>query len=206
MVSFTPCIYPVIPLTAGFIGSMNTQGTKLKGFLLSVIYVFGLALTYCVLAVFASLSGKIFGQFQNNPYIFLFVANVLIFFALVMLDIIPFSFFGLDWQNQIKGRSLVSVLFLGMISGLVVGSCTAPVLGTLLLYVASQQNIIHGVSLVFVFSYGLGTSLILLGTFSGLLSHLPRSGAWLLRIKQCYGLILLVAAEGFLMKAGRLMI
>jgi len=58
LVSFTPCVYPVIPLTASFIGGINTRGTKLMGFIISLIYVFGLALTYCALAVFAALTGK----------------------------------------------------------------------------------------------------------------------------------------------------
>ena len=62
VVSFTPCIYPVIPLTASFIGGINTKGSKLMGFFISLIYVFGLALTYCGLAVFAALTGKVFGQ------------------------------------------------------------------------------------------------------------------------------------------------
>jgi len=206
LVSFTPCVYPVMPLTASFIAGINTQGTKLMGFMISLIYVFGLALTYCALAVFAALTGKMFGQIQNSPVIFIVVSNVLIFFSLVMFDVIPIPNFGLNIHNKIKTKNIWTVILFGMASGLVIGACTAPILGTLLLYISSKQNIFHGVSLMFVFSYGIGASLILVGTFSGILGNLPKSGVWLIRVKQFCGLILIVAAQYFLVKAGMLML
>ena len=204
LVSFTPCVYPVIPMTATFIAGINTKGSKLLGFLISLLYVFGMALTYSGLAIFAVLTGKIFGRIQNNPYLFFIVANVILFFALAMLDIIPLPTLGGGLQSKIKVKNLWTVILFGMVSGLVVGPCTAPVLGTLLLYVASKQNIFHSTSLLFVFSYGVGASLILVGTFSGIVSNLPKSGPWLLRIKQLCALILFGIAEYFLIKAGTL--
>jgi len=206
LVSFTPCVYPVMPLTASFIAGVNTQGTKFMGFIISLIYVFGLAITYCTIGIFAALTGKIFGQVQNNPVIFILVANVLVFFALVMFDVIQLPNFGVSVQHKIKTKNIWTVVLFGMASGLVIGSCTAPILGTLLVYVASKQNIFHAVSLLFIFSYGVGASLILVGTFSGILGNLPKSGVWLLRIKQFCGLILLIAAEYFLVKAGGLVL
>ena len=206
VVSFTPCVYPVIPLTASFIAGVNTKGTKLMGFIISLIYVFGLALTYCAVAVFAALTGKMFGQIQNSPIIFIVVANVLIFFSLVMFDVIAIPNFGLNVHNKIKTKNIWTVILFGMASGLVVGSCTAPILGTLLLYISSKHNILHGVSLMFVFSYGVGASLILVGTFSGILGSLPKSGGWLVGIKHVCGFILMIAAEYFLIKAGMLLL
>jgi len=205
LVSFTPCVYPVMPLTASFIAGINTKGTKLMGFVISLIYVFGLALTYCALAVFAALTGKMFGQIQNSPIIFIVVSNVLIFFSLVMFDVISIPNFGLNIHNKIKTKNIWTVILFGMASGLVVGACTAPILGTLLLYISSKQNILHGVSLMFVFSYGVGASLILVGTFSGILGNLPKSGVWLKRVKQFCGLVLIIAAEYFLVQAGKLL-
>ena len=202
LVSFTPCLYPVMPITASFIAGLNTKGSKLTGFFISLIYVFGIAVTYCALAAVAALSGKVFGRIQNHPAVFLVTANVLLFFALVMLDVIPLADFGANVKIRFRPRNLWSVLLFGMASGLAVGPCTAPVLGTLLLYVASRQNIWHAMSLLFIFSYGVGFSLILIGTFSGLLGRLPKSGVWLVRVKQFCGLVLLVAAEYFLVKAG----
>ncbi|MCK5081587.1 MAG: sulfite exporter TauE/SafE family protein [Candidatus Omnitrophica bacterium] len=206
LVSFTPCVYPVMPLTASFIAGVNTKGTKWMGFVLSLIYVFGLALIYCALAVFAALTGKFFGQIQNSPGVFIVIANTFIFFGLVMFDVIPIANFGVNVQNKIKIKNIWTVVLFGMASGLAVGACTAPILGALLVYVASKQNIFHAASLMFVFSYGVGASLILVGTFSGILGNLPKSGAWLIRVKQFCGLVMIIAAEYFLIKAGMLLL
>lgn len=205
LVSFTPCVYPVMPITASFIGGMNTKGSKWFGFVISLVYVFGIAITYCSLAVFAALTGKIFGQFQNHPVVFITVGIILVFFSLVMFDRIPLPTFGANVQQKIKPKNLWTVILFGMVAGLVVGPCTAPILGTLLLYVASKQNILHGVSLLFFFSYGVGASLILVGTFSGILTNLPKSGVWLLRVKQFCAIVLLIAAVYFFIQAGKLM-
>ncbi|MBN1870804.1 MAG: sulfite exporter TauE/SafE family protein [Candidatus Omnitrophica bacterium] len=206
LVSFTPCVYPVMPLTASFIAGINTKGTKWMGFILSLIYVLGLALTYCALAVFAALTGKFFGQVQNHPVVFIGIANIFLFFALVMFDVIHLPNFGVNLQNKIKIKNIWTVILFGMASGLAVSACTAPVLGALLVYVASKQNIIHAVSLMFVFSYGVGASLILVGTFSGILGSLPKSGKWFILVKQFCGLVLIIAAEYFLVRAGVLLI
>lgn len=205
LVSFSPCVYPVMPITASIIGGVNTKGTKARGFFISLIYVLGVAITYCALGAFAALTGKFFGQIQNNFITFLIVGNVLIFFSLALFDVIPLPALGVDVQSKIKIKNLWMVLLLGMASGLVIGPCTAPVLGTLLLYVGSRQNLFYGVSLLFIFSYGVGASLILIGTFSGILSNLPKSGMWLVWIKRICGIILLGIGEYFLIKAGRLM-
>lgn len=205
LVSFSPCVYPVMPITASIIAGLNTTGTKLRGFILSLVYVLGVAITYCSLGAFAALTGKFFGQIQNTSIVFLIVGNMLILFSLVLFDVIPMPALGIDVQHKIKIKNLWTVLLLGMAAGLVIGPCTAPVLATLLLYVGSRQNIFYGVSLLFVFSYGVGASLILIGTFSSMLSSLPKSGAWLVWIKRICAIILLVIGEYFLIKAGRLM-
>ena len=206
LVSFSPCVYPVMPITASFIGGINTKGTKLMGFVISLIYVLGLAATYAALGIFAASTGKIFGQLQNSPIIFLIVGNILILFALSLFDVIPLPLLGLNVQSKIMPRNCWTVFLFGIASVLIVGPCTAPILGTLLLYVASKQNILYGAVLLFVFSYGVGASLILVGTFSGILGNIPKSGPWLIRVKQFCGIILLIMAEYFLIKAGRLML
>jgi thiol:disulfide interchange protein DsbD len=201
LVSFSPCVYPLMPITAGFIAGVNTRGTKLMGLMISLVYVFGLAITYSALGILAVLTGRLFGYLQSNPFVFLFVAFVLGFFGLVMIDLVPFPVLGTQLQYKIKPRSLWTVFLFGLISGLVVGPCTAPILGTILLYISSKQNFVHALSLLFVFSYGVGFSLILVGTFSGLLARLPKSGTWLLRVKQISAGILFLASIYFLIKA-----
>ena len=201
LVSFTPCVYPVMPITASFIAGVNTRGTKWMGFVISLIYVFGMALTYCALAVIAALTGKIFGQFQNTPAVYAIIGIILIISALVMFDVIRVPLIGFNQHRRVKPSNIWTVLLFGIASGLVVGPCTAPILGTLLIYVASKQNIFHGISLLFFFSYGVGASLILIGTFSGLLSRLPKSGKWLMRVKQLSGAVLLMVGIYFFWKA-----
>ena len=200
LVSFTPCVYPVMPITASFIAGANTTGARSRGFILSLVYVLGMAIVYVTLAVAAALTGRIFGQIQNQPFVYFIIAALLIFFALVMFDFIALPTIGGIKSHQLKPDSLWAVLSFGMVSGLVVGPCTAPVLGSLLVYVASRENIIYGSSLMFVFAYGVGFSLILVGTFSGLLSRLPKSGLWLVRIKKFCAWILLAIGVYFVYK------
>lgn len=204
LVSFTPCVYPLIPITAGFIAGVNTHGSRLMGFVISVVYVFGLALSYCAMAAVAAYTGKFFGKFQSNPYIFLMVANIFIFFALVMLDVIALPALGVDVRHKVRPRNLWAVFIFGVTSGLVVGPCTSPFLAGLLTMVSLKQNVVYGISLLFVFSYGVGFLLILVGTFSGIMSVLPKSGPWLIRIKQISAIILLISAEYFLIRAGKI--
>lgn len=199
--SFTPCVYPVIPVTASFIAGMNTRGTKRMGLVLSLLYVLGISLTYCTLAVLAAITGKFFGQVQSSPFSMFFVAVVLGMFAFVMFEKIHLPVLGFHVQNRIKTKNIFTVILFGMASGLIIGPCTAPVLGALLLYVSSKQDIFRSIILMFIFSYGVGTSLILVGTFSGLLGSLPKSGIWMVRVKQFCGVILLLASLYFFVQA-----
>ncbi len=206
LVSFSPCIYPLIPITASFIGGVNPRQSKFFGFFVSVIYVFGLAVSYSALAVVAALTGRFFGDIQNHPVVYFIISGFLFFFGLTMLHVIPLGMIGLDFKKKIKIQNTWSVLVFGMAAGLIVSPCTAPILGTILLYISSKQNIIHAVSLMFVFSYGVGFLLIIVGTFSGLLSGLPKSGAWMNFVRYLCATVLFLAASYFLIKGIRLMI
>jgi thiol:disulfide interchange protein DsbD len=209
LVSLTPCVYPLMPVTAGIIGALNTQGTRFRGFVISLVYVLGLAVTYSILAVVAALSGKVFGQFQtqlqNGPVVFLFVGAVLIVFALAMFNVITIPSVGAEFRGKIKLRNLWTVFFLGVAGGFIVGPCATPVLGSLLILVASKKNVLYGSSLLFVYAYGVGASLILVGTFSGFLSRLPKSGPWLVVVKTVCGMTVFIIGVMFLLKGGTLM-
>jgi len=201
LLSFTPCVYPVMPLTAGCIAGANMNGSRWRGFFLSLIYVLGLALVYCLLAVAAALTGKIFGQFQNQPIVHGVIGGLLLFFALAMFDVVSLPHLGFQVKASSRPRNFFTVFLLGAVSGLVVGPCAAPVLGTLLVYIGSRQNLLYGIFLMFVFSYGIGFSLILVGTFSGLLSAIPKSGVWMVWVKRVCAAVILIVALIFLLKA-----
>ena len=204
LVSFTPCVYPVIPLTLGVIGARSAGG-RWKGFILSLVYVLGMALTYAALGLFASLTGKLFGQVGSNPFTYFFVANVCLLMGLSMLGVFAFPQVSLAGKGAANG-GLFGIFLVGIVSGLIVGPCTAPVLAAILVYVAAKHDVLYGFLLLFTFGYGVGFLLILLGTFTGLIASLPKSGAWLERVKQAFGWILILSAEYLLIKAGGLLI
>lgn len=201
IVSFTPCVYPVIPLAAASIAGVNVAGGKLRAFFLSLVYVLGLACVYCAFAVAAALTGRMFGKLQNSPVVVGLAAGLLFIFGLVMLDVIRWPGLRLKGPSgAIRPHNAWTALLAGAASGLVVGPCTAPVLGSVLLYIGSKQNILLGVFLMFVFSYGVGASLIIAGTFSGILGSFPKSGVWLVWVKRACGFVLLLASAVFFYK------
>jgi thiol:disulfide interchange protein DsbD len=205
LVSFSPCIYPLVPITLGFIG-IKAGSSRLKGLGLSLVYVSGLAVTYSILGLFASLTGKLFGQISSHPTSFLVIGNACILAGLSFFDIININFTGLHLQNKVKmNGDIIPAFLLGLASGLIAGPCTAPALGAILLYVAAKQNIFYGTSLLFVFAFGMGFLLILVGTFSAVFVNLSHTQVWLTRLKKLSGFILLAMGEYFLIKAGRLM-
>jgi len=204
LVSFTPCIYPMIPITVGIIGGQE-KSSRLHGFFLSLSYVTGLALTYSLLGVIASLTGQFFGKVSANRWTFLVVANIIILFGLSMLGVfnLPIPRFFLNAGEGSKRRGAFGAFFMGMASGLVAAPCTTPVLGVLLAFVATRQNVVLGASLLLVFAFGMNMLLLAIGTFTGLVTALPKSGMWMVRVKKVMGYLLLIMGEYFIIQAGR---
>ncbi|NLX18195.1 MAG: thiol:disulfide interchange protein [Desulfobulbus sp.] len=202
LASLTPCIYPMIPITAGIIGHANVGGSRWRGFFLSLIYIAGMALTYTALGIFAAATGSFFGSINTNPWTFLIVGNILLFFGLVMLDAVQLP--TLSGSLVSRRIGLAGLFIAGMSSALVAGPCTTPILGSLLLYTASSQSILTGGLLLFMFSLGMGMLLLGVGTFSSFLTSLPRSGQWMVIIKKTLGVCMLVIAQYFFIKAGTL--
>jgi cytochrome c-type biogenesis protein len=206
LISFTPCIYPVVPITVAFIGARG--GSKGRSFFLSLIYVLGMAVTYTILGAAAALSGKLFGQIQSNPWTYFVIGNICILMGLSMFDLFALSVrtpnFIARAQSKKRAEGVAGAFGVGAVSGLVMGPCTAPVLAVILSYAATRQNVAFASGLMFVFAFGMGTLLILAGTFAGLLAGIPKSGAWMVRIRRLFGWILLGAGEYFLINAGML--
>ncbi len=202
LASLTPCVYPMIPITAGVIGHANVGGSKRRGFVLSLTYVTGMALTYAALGIFAAATGRFFGSINSSPWTFLVVGNVFLLFGLGMLDVVQLPTFAGKFTNKRLG--IAGIFLAGISSALVAGPCTTPVLGSLLAYTASSQSLIMGGLLLFVFSLGMGALLLGVGTFSSFLASIPRSGAWMVKIKKTMGLLMLVMAQYFFIKAGSL--
>ncbi len=125
--------------------------------------------------------------------------------ALSMFDVFSLQTpqFISKWTPEKKGKGYFSALLIGASSGLVVGPCTAPALGATLAYVGAQGNIVFGTLVLFVFAFGMGTLMIVLGTFSGAISLLPKSGGWMSKVKIAFGFIMLIIAQYLLVQAGQ---
>jgi len=206
LVSFTPCTYPVLPAVAAYCGAYGGASRR-QSLMLSFFYVFGMAFTYTLLGGIAALTGRLFGSIQSSPWAYFFVANLFLFMGLSMLDVFSFSItpaFAARRMTDPGRKGAAGSFFVGAASGLVMGPCTAPVFAVLMAYVAAGQNLFHGMSLLFVFSLGVGTLPVLVGVFSGLLASLPRSGEWMVKIKKLFGWVFIGIGEYFLIAAGRL--
>ncbi|MCF8038607.1 MAG: sulfite exporter TauE/SafE family protein [Desulfohalobiaceae bacterium] len=206
LASLSPCIYPLLPVVTSYVGSRSVgETTRFKAFGLSFFYVLGMALVYSGLGMVAALTGSFFGQISTSPLALLVVANIIILFGLNILEVIPLPMLAMGSGQAGRKKGLAGALVLGAASGLVASPCTAPVLGVLLTYVATQQNVVTGGLFLFVFSLGLGLILILAGTFSGLLLSLPKPGNWMNLVKKGLGLAMIGLGEYFLIQAGQLM-
>lgn len=207
LVSFTPCVYPLAPIIVTYIGT-RAEASRTRSLLLAIVYVLGMSLTYTALGAVSALTGRLFGQIQSSPWTYFIVANICIILGLQMLDAITINipvpaFLGGSPSSSVDRKGYLGSFVVGATSGLIMGPCTAPVLGVLLAFVAAQQNVVYGMVLLFVFSLGMGTLLIVLGTFSGVLSSLPRAGAWMVYVKKAFGIIMLGLGEYFLITAGQ---
>jgi len=202
--SLTPCVYPMIPITISVIGGQK-QGSRFHSFFLSVFYVLGIAVIYTALGIAAVASGTLFGTISSNTWVLFTVANICLIFGLSMFDVfmINVPFLTNLHSGKAKGGSFAGVFLMGIIFGLVASPCTAPVLGVVLAFVSTTKSYVYGGSLLFVYALGLGTLLILIGTFSGALLRLPKSGKWMEYVKKFFGVIMFGMAEYFLIQMGK---
>jgi len=203
LTSLSPCVYPLLPITVGVVVGSNKNGAPRQGFSSALIYVAGLALVYGLLGVLAALTGQLFGTVASHPVTLLLIGNLCLLMAAWMVGWIQLPNWALqaDVSRWSLGRR--SYLFvMGALSGLIAAPCTSPVLGMLLIYVASAGNPFWGALLLVLFAYGMSTLLIAVGTFSPLLNRLPRSGRWLNISKFVLGLMMLGTGEYLLLTAG----
>jgi thiol:disulfide interchange protein DsbD len=125
-----------------------------------------------------------------------------------MLDVvtIPMPSFLTSRHTGNKSGGYIGAFLVGLLAGTVAAPCTAPVLGVVLTFVAAKQQVAYGVGLLFVFSIGLGTLLVIAGTFAGFMSSLPKSGNWSVIIKKFFGWLMIAVGEYFLITAGQLLV
>lgn len=205
LVSLTPCVYPVIPITFSVV-TAAALGHKHKGLFLSIIYALGISAGYTALGLVAALTGSIFGRFSNHPVVLLAAGNVFLFFALAMFNAINIPGISL-WRKEYSQFSggYWYVFFFGVISSLTISPCVFPALGVILTIAAQKKSIVLGSGLLFSFSLGMGLVFVMLGFLGTYCINLPKSGRWLNFAKKVMGTVFLLMAEYFIMKAGRLL-
>jgi thiol:disulfide interchange protein DsbD len=200
--SLTPCVYPLIPISAGYIVG-NAQNSKSKGFLLSLFYVTGIAITYSSLGILAVLTGRIFGEFSANPVVNLASGILILIFGISMFDLFHFNF-TLNLKPPLhRKRNYFLALLLGLVSGLMISPCLTPILGAILAYLSTTKNIFYGGFLLLSFSYGMGLIFILVGTFGVSFTGLPKPGKWMVAIKKICAAIIVLAGLYFIFTALR---
>ena len=205
LTSLTPCIYPMIPITASVVAGTTDAGTpRSRAVGLTLTYVVGLAMFYAVLGLIAGLTGSLFGTVSANPWVRFATGNLLLIFGLAMLGVIPVSAPRrlLDWASSLQGGSYPAVFLLGATSGIVAAPCGAPAFAVVLTWVAATGAGVMGFVYLFVFSLGMTTLLVVVGLFSGSLARLPKAGQWMVWIQKASGVILIGVAEYYFILTG----
>jgi thioredoxin:protein disulfide reductase len=196
--NLTPCVYPLIPITVGYFGG-QAEGKTSRLFLLGVLYVLGMALTYSIIGVVTSLSGAVFGTLLQNPYVI--VGIVLLFIALALSQFGVYEFKLPDALVAKAGGAKGGVwgaFFMGLTMGIVAAPCIGPFVLGLVTYVAAKGDPYYGFLMFFVLAVGLSFPYLLLAIFSGKIKSLPRAGIWMEGVKHIFGFLLIGMALYFL--------
>jgi thiol:disulfide interchange protein len=205
--SLTPCIYPMIPITAGLLSGTGATGPKRRVVGLTLSYVLGLALFYALLGLIAGMTGSLFGTVASSPWARGAIALLLVFFGLAMLDLFPLNapMRLTAWATNLRGGSYPAALLLGATSGIVAAPCGAPAFGIVLTWVATTGSAWLGFLYLFVFSLGMSVLLAGVGIFSGFATVLPRAGPWMVWVKRVAGgaMLLMAGYYGYLIWESR---
>jgi len=197
LLSFTPCVFPMIPILSGMLARSGEHLSAKRGFVLSGAYVLAMALAYAALGIAAAWSGQNLQIALQTPTALGVISLVFVALALSM-----FGFYDLQlpasWADRLSGTvagksgSIGGAALLGFGSALIVGPCVTPPLAAALLYVAQTGDLARGAAALFALGLGMGVPLLAFGTFGAGL--LPKSGPWLVRIKHVFGFVFIAMA------------
>ena len=196
--NLTPCVYPLIPITIGYFGGQS-EGRTSRLFLLGILYVLGMSLTYSVIGVVTSLSGAIFGTLMQNMFVIIGIAILFVVLALSQFGVYEFKLPD-SWVMKAGGAKggAFGAFFMGLTMGIVAAPCIGPFVLGLVTYVAAKGDPLYGFLMFFVMALGLGFPYLLLALFSGKIKKLPRAGDWMEGVKHIFGFLLLGMAIYFI--------
>jgi len=198
LLSFTPCVLPMIPILSGIIVGEGRSVTKRHAFALSMTYVLGMAVTYAIIGVIAALGGSLLSSALQNAWVLAGFALIFVALAASM-----FGFYDLQLpvrfhakvstaSAKLRGGELGAVALMGMLSAAIVSPCVAAPLAGALLYISQTRDVALGGAALFSLALGMGVPLVLVGTTEGAL--LPRAGHWMKAVKKFFGVLLLGVA------------
>lgn len=198
LLTFTPCVLPMVPIVSSIIAGQGEDVTKTKAVMLAVAYVMGTAVTYAIMGALAGATGEqLQSYFQNvwaiGAMTLVFILMALSMFGLFTIQLPSFIQSRLNAESQgMKGGSFIPVFLLGMVSALILGACVSPVLISFLSVAISTSDVMLGALTMFSLALGMGVPLILLGFGAGYL--IPKAGMWMDKVKYFFGALLLAVA------------
>jgi thiol:disulfide interchange protein DsbD len=198
LLAFTPCVLPMIPILSGIIAGEGRSLSKSRALSLSLAYVIGMALAYAIAGVAAAYSGSLLAAALQNAWVLGGFALVFVLLALSMFGLYELKLPGFlhqrldEVQRRLPGGRVASVAGMGALSAIIVSPCVAAPLAGALLYIAQTRDVALGGAALFAMALGMGAPLVVIGVSEGAL--LPKSGPWLNRVKQFFGVLLLAVA------------
>ena len=198
LLSFTPCVLPMLPILSSIIVGQGAPVSRARGFTLALAYSMGMAMVYTAAGVVAGLLGSGFAAALQNPWVLGSFALLLSVLALSMFGVWEFQMPGFiqdkvnNASNQLKGGRHIGVFLMGGLSALLVGPCVAAPLAGALVYISQTRDVVLGGSALFALACGMSVPLLLLGLSAGTL--LPRAGRWMEHVKTFFGVVLIAVA------------
>lgn len=199
LVSFTPCVYPMIPITATILQAHGASSLPHQ-FLISSAYVTGMATIYAGLGYLSATTGTLFGSWMGNIWFLLFIMLFFLYCAGAMFGFYEMYTpqFLMPRNNALsRGGSIFSAFIYGLVAGTFASPCLTPALSLLLGFVSRQGNPLLGLGTLFFFALGMGLLLMLVGTSTSFLSLLPNAGGWMEEIKKVFGFLLVAMAFSY---------
>lgn len=200
LLSFTPCVLPMVPILSSIIvGQSGGQPvSRAGGLALAAAYVLGMSLVYTAMGMAAGLAGEGLAATLQNPWVLGAFGLLMVGLALSMFGVydlqVPAGLQGRlsEFTGRLKGGRFASVFAMGGVSALIVGPCVAAPLAGALVYISQTRDLWLGGAALFAMSLGMGVPLLLVGASAGTL--LPRAGAWMERVKHVFGGLMLATA------------
>jgi len=202
LLSFTPCVFPMIPILSGIIVGQEKTLTPSRGFILSLVYVLAMALTYAALGVIAAMANVNVQAAAQNVWVIAIFCLVFVALAMSMFGFYEIQLPSglqtrlMNMTNSRQGGTLTGVAIMGAVSAVIVGPCVAPPLIGALAYISQTGNELLGGLALFAMGMGMGVPLLIIGGSAG--SVLPKAGKWMDTVKKIFGVGLLGLAIWFL--------